>query len=211
MLRLIKHFCTIIDNKNNFDKYAIIGFIWMNYINESERYEMKNVKLKKVITSLLLVVSVLALNPIRSSAEWKQDSNGWQNTEGNSKSVGWKSIDGKRYYFDNNGYMKTGWIQYNSKWYYLDLHGIMQTGWIQVGGEWYYFNIDGDMKSREWLYSNGNWYYLNHTGDMRHGWLYVERDNKYYYFNEDGTMRTTSITLDGDTYNFNEDGSANLK
>jgi hypothetical protein len=41
-----------------------------------------------------------------ASAEWKQDSNGWWNTEGSSWwSVGWKEIDGKWYYFGQDGYM----------------------------------------------------------------------------------------------------------
>jgi len=67
---------------------------------------VKELKLKKVIASSLIVVSVLALNPIGASAEWKQDSNGWWNTEGSSWwSVGWKEIDGKWYYFGQNGYM----------------------------------------------------------------------------------------------------------
>lgn len=86
---------------------------------------MKNLKLSKVIASTLVVASVLTLNPIGASAQWKQDSNGWWNTEGSSWSVGWKNIDGEWYYFGNNGYMKTGWIQDGSKWYYLYNSGAM--------------------------------------------------------------------------------------
>jgi len=66
---------------------------------------MKKLKLSKVIASLLIVASVLALNPVGASAEWKQDSNGWWNTEGSSWSVGWRQIDGKWYYFGQDGYM----------------------------------------------------------------------------------------------------------
>jgi hypothetical protein len=66
---------------------------------------MKKMKLRKIITCTLLVVSVLALNPIGASAEWKQDSTGWWNTEGSSWSVGWRNIEGKWYYFYSDGYM----------------------------------------------------------------------------------------------------------
>ena len=66
---------------------------------------MKKLKLTKVIASTLVVASILALNPIGASASWKQDSNGWWNTEGNSWSIGWKQIDGKWYYFNSDGYM----------------------------------------------------------------------------------------------------------
>lgn len=86
---------------------------------------MRNFKLSKIIAGLLLVGTILTLAPIGASAEWKQDSTGWWNTEGSSWSVGWKEIDGEWYYFDSNGYMKTGWIQYDGKWYYLYSSGAM--------------------------------------------------------------------------------------
>jgi len=66
---------------------------------------MKNLKLTKIIASTLVVASVLALNPIGASASWRQNSNGWWNTEGSSWSVGWRKIDEKWYYFNSNGYM----------------------------------------------------------------------------------------------------------
>ena len=86
---------------------------------------MKRLKLTKAIASSLIVASILVLNPIGANAEWKQDSNGWWNTEGTSYSVGWKEIDGKWYYFGQDGYMKTGWIKYGGKSYYLNSDGSM--------------------------------------------------------------------------------------
>lgn len=66
---------------------------------------MKNTKLIKVIASSLALAAMMTVYPIRANAEWKQDSNGWWNTEGSSWSVGWKEIDGKWYYFRQDGYM----------------------------------------------------------------------------------------------------------
>ncbi|GEP66185.1 hypothetical protein CBE01nite_39530 [Clostridium beijerinckii] len=54
---------------------------------------MKN--LNKIIATSLVVTSILTLNKIVANAEWKQDSNGWWNTEGSPWSIGWKEIDGK--------------------------------------------------------------------------------------------------------------------
>lgn len=42
--------------------------------------------------------------------------------------AGRKKINGKWYFFDENGYMKTGWIKYKTKWYYCDESGAMLTG-----------------------------------------------------------------------------------
>ena len=66
---------------------------------------MKKFKLAKVIAGSLVVASVLALNPIGVSAEWKSNSTGWWYTEGKSYATGWRLIDKNWYYFYSNGYM----------------------------------------------------------------------------------------------------------
>lgn len=87
---------------------------------------MKKLKLTKLIASTLVIVSALTLSPVGVSAEWRQDNKGWWYTEGSSWSVGWRLVDGKWYYFGQDGYMKTGWLQdINKKWYYLNSDGSM--------------------------------------------------------------------------------------
>lgn len=86
---------------------------------------MKRLKLIKVMASLLIMISALALKPTLADAKWKRDSKGWWNTEGSSWSIGWRQIDGKWYYFGQDGYMKTGWVEDNGKWYYLYSDGSM--------------------------------------------------------------------------------------
>lgn len=66
---------------------------------------MKKLKLTNIIAGTLVVGLALVLNPTGASAEWKQNNTGWWYTEGNSWSVGWKEIDGKLYYFGQDGYM----------------------------------------------------------------------------------------------------------
>lgn len=149
--------------------------------------------------------------------EWGYiDGNWYHFSENGSMEKGWILDNNNWYYLDNVGAMKTRWILYKRKWYYLNPDGSMHTGWLDSGYNWYYLNSDGSMKSGEWLYYNGNWYCFDHPGNMirrdvnnnKSGWLHVEQDNKFYYFNEDGTMNTTTKTIDGYTYNFNKDGSA---
>lgn len=61
--------------------------------------------LKKFITVGVIASSMIMLFPVGASAEWKQDNKGWWNTEGNSWSIGWREINGKWYYFGQDGYM----------------------------------------------------------------------------------------------------------
>lgn len=140
---------------------------------------------------------------------WLKDGDNWYYLRRNgSMATGWIVSKDKWYYLNSNGIMRKGWIYYGKKWYYLNENGTMETGWVNIDNDWYYLNSDGSMKSGEWFSYKNNWYYLNYVGNMRIGWL--NKDNKYYYFDEDGTMRNTPKTIDGYTYEFNEDGSVNF-
>lgn len=86
---------------------------------------MKKLKLTKVISMSLIAASALALNPIKASAEWKQDKTGWWYAEGDSWATDWREIDGKWYYFDSNGYMEHDKAVDG---YYLDSSGA----WIDI-------------------------------------------------------------------------------
>ncbi|OOM68611.1 hypothetical protein [Clostridium sp. BL-8] len=81
-------------------------------------------KIKKIISILLLVLSILVLNLISAHAEWQQSNNGWWYSEGSSYAIGWKLIDGNWYYFYSNGYMAHDTIIDNC---YLNSSGA----WIQ--------------------------------------------------------------------------------
>lgn len=86
---------------------------------------MKNIFIRKLMALTIATTTFLGFGSITAHAEWRQDNNGWWNTEGNSYSTGWKNINLKWYYFNPTGYMKTGWISDTSKWYYLKDDGSM--------------------------------------------------------------------------------------
>lgn len=65
---------------------------------------MKKLKLKSIISGLLLAVSMLTICPIGASADiWKQNEYG------------------KWYLLDDNGNYKRGWVQDGSNWYHISL------------------------------------------------------------------------------------------
>lgn len=91
---------------------------------------MRKIKFKKLLAVTIAAVSISTLHTLNVDAAWVKDSIGWWNTEGNSWSVGWRNIDGKWYYFDSEGYMKTGWLLDGGKWYYLNPNGDMAVNTV---------------------------------------------------------------------------------
>ncbi|WP_051560514.1 DUF5050 domain-containing protein [Clostridium beijerinckii] len=193
---------------------------------------MKRLKLKKVISSSLLVILVFVLNPIVVSAEWKQDSNGWWNAEGNSWSVGWKEIDGKWYYFGQDGYMKMGWIQYEDKWYYLGDDGAMLKNttingykldsdgvWIQssqndssnVESKDKNVSYETEVSNRKPIIKDGN--YLYESGNLSK--VNIDGTNKTYFEQAYGSIIGVSdgwvYYVDGNTEHHGSKGIYKIK
>ncbi|WP_459477854.1 stalk domain-containing protein [Clostridium saccharoperbutylacetonicum] len=44
-----------------------------------------------------------------------------------------------------NGELSIGWKLINNKWYYMDNNGIMQRGWVKTNDNWYYLLNNGEM------------------------------------------------------------------
>lgn len=150
-------------------------------------------KKTKIIVGLLAVASMLALNPIGVSAEWKQDSTGWWYNEGNSWYTGWKQIDGKWYYFSpSTGYMATDvWMD----GYYIGTDGTIpkSVGFDKMslaGGTWRY--NDGYNKK---FWTNNDISYLSIGGTdykkifndgnilIPSDWSQISGDDNDYIFN----------------------------
>lgn len=90
---------------------------------------MRKLSLKKIIECALISCSLFLLNPVSASAQWRQDSAGWWNTEGDSYSVGWRKIDGTWYYFyESNNYNEQGYMGHDTiiDGYYLNSSGRIE-------------------------------------------------------------------------------------
>ncbi|MVX65627.1 N-acetylmuramoyl-L-alanine amidase family protein [Clostridium chromiireducens] len=186
---------------------------------------MKSLRLKNLVAAAVVALTVAALSPTGASAEWKQDSNGWWNTEGSSYSTGWRTIGGSWYFFGSDGYMKTNWVNDGGTWYYLQPSGAMKTGWVSDGGKWYFTDASGAMKTG-WVNDGGTWYYTAASGAMQTGWVndggtwyftaasgamqtgVVEVEGKVYYLAPSGAMATGNVTISGVTYTFAASGEA---
>ncbi len=79
---------------------------------------------------------------------------------GNSVLKGWQTINGKRYYFDANGFQ---WTE--------------EKGWLVIRNNWYYFDeSQNDSVHQGFLELNGHTYYLNGNGQALKGWQTVKVD-----------------------------------
>ena len=158
---------------------------------------------------------------------WKQNATGWwyQKEDGSWPANCWYKVNGQKYYFDANGYMRTGWLALGNKWYYLTDSGamaqgwvminktwyyltpgsgVMKTGWYKVGNTWYYSNGSGAMQTG-WLLLGNTWYYLTGSGAMAQGWTLV--NGTWYYLNGSGAMQTGWLNLKGTWYYLNGSGA----
>ena len=121
---------------------------------------------------------------------------GWKKIDGNwyynsspegFLEIGLKEINGKKYYFDEDGVLKTG-LHTRIKWKYKnilgsefaekdyripcysDAYGVITAGWKQVGGKWYYSDKDGILSAGKEEYIGKDWYYFDENGEMKTGW-----------------------------------------
>ena len=128
-----------------------------------------------------------------------------------SDDIGWKSIDGRWYYYDANDVMETGWIKDKGKHYYFNNSGAMQTGWINDGYDDFYLSTaDGSMEFG-WTHDGYDWYYLNPAnGVMQKGWI-NDGTADFYLNPANGVMQTGWIIDDGNDYYLSKDNGAMQK
>ena len=137
---------------------------------------------------------------------WKKSVDGELGYVENGKVVtGFKMIDGKGYYFWNNGYLAKGVTNYKGKAYVIDENGNLvdyQEGWNTLGNESFYIKngvalmdtfVDGNFIGGNGLTYTGIYYGSNSNNvALVHGKLaknqWVESNNSKCYVDEKGHM-----------------------
>lgn len=93
----------------------------------------------------------------------------------------WQKIDGKWFYFDEDGQMMTGKTEIEGVTYYLgdENDGARKTGWFQLENKdedaedplsWYYFDNNGAMVADQADRKIDGAYYTFENGEMQTGW-----------------------------------------
>ncbi|MDE6312848.1 MAG: cell wall hydrolase [Lachnospiraceae bacterium] len=177
---------------------------------------------KKFLVSLLLLLGVFLCIPMQASAKADTEltpsadtvrttKNGFiTNSAGdtyyyvnNKKQKGFQKIDGKTYYFDNNGVMLTGFQEIKGYTYYFKSNGQRVTGLRKIGKYTYLFDKKGRMQTGFQTYNDAT-YYFNKKGRMQTGFQTIKK--KVYYFEENGVMAIKWKTIDNKKYYFDKKG-----
>lgn len=160
---------------------------------------------------------------------WKNDGRGWRC--GDYKD-GAYCINGKWYYFDQDGYTITGfykpdssnrylhpdykgamqvggWFQAADKqWYLADGYGRILTGWQEVNGNWYYLDPEknGQMAKESIVADWNGQHYVDGWGIMQKNRI-IQYEKEKYYADGWGVLQTGWINTDGLWYCADETGA----
>lgn len=128
---------------------------------------------------------------------WQKDKNGYWYVygDGSYPKNTWKTIDGKDYYFNKNGYMasneyiKSSNYETNKLLYFVDKDGVWNK------------------QSYMWKSNNKGWWIENvKTGAYpKKAWRVI--DGKKYYFDKNGYIVTGKVKIGVKTYKFGADGA----
>lgn len=152
---------------------------------------------------------------------WQEENNNWRFYEHNKHVTNWKKIQGKWYYFNNDGnrlsnttfdgyvfnkdgvMAENGWNFIHGKWYFANSSGkISQNKWEKINDSWYYFDKDGIMLSNTTI----NSYLLTNSGAMSENkWVLI--DKHWYFANSSGKISQNKWEkINGIWYYFDKTG-----
>lgn len=122
---------------------------------------------------------------------------------------GWNTVDGNRYFADEQGKLKSGWLIDGGKRYYLDPGNgnAMARGFVAIEGKSYYLDTDGVLFSSGWLLVDRAWYYAAASGEIETGWLKL--GGTWYYLDPSrgGAMLTGSYRVGSTLYHARPSGA----
>lgn len=152
---------------------------------------------------------------------WYQENHHWRFYQDDKPALNWKQIQGKWYYFDQDGnrlhstvykgyafdqdgvMVENSWTNLDNQWYYADPSGrLAQNTWKKINGSWYYFDQPGRMLSN----TSVNSYLLTNSGAMAEkGWIKLDQ-NWYYVTPSSRISQDKWEKINGSWYYFDKNG-----
>lgn len=145
---------------------------------------------------------------------WVSDNNEtrYYDTE-NHFVTGMNTIEGKKYYFNNDGVLQRGILKISKAYYYADGKGVIRTakGFVSCSGRLYYVQNGGQILAGKTFKLGKKTYRAAGTGVIMRG---VYKWGKYYYYSDSkGALRTAKgrFRWKSNTYYCNKGGKLTTK
>ena len=145
---------------------------------------------------------------------WVSDNNEtrYYDTE-NHFVTGMNTIEGKKYYFNNDGVLQSGILKIGKAYYYADGKGAIRTakGFVSCSGRLYYVQNGGQILAGKTFKLGKKTYRAAGNGVIMRG---VYKWGKYYYYSDSkGVLRTTKgrFRWKSNTYYCNKGGKLTTK
>ncbi len=127
----------------------------------------------------------------------------WHYFENGKDNSGWRTINGKTYYFQEGGWMLTG-SQYNviadGDYYWFTDNGYLITGWIKDSDAWYYAGSDGKLIKDQWLELDGKWYYFTSNYRLVTNVSKFVINGRVYSFDHNGVCQNPDAARTNEAY-----------
>ena len=152
---------------------------------------------------------------------WYQENRHWRFYQDDKPALNWKQIQGKWYYFDQDGNRLHSTVY---KGYAFDQDGVMtENSWTKLDNQWYYADSSGRLAQNTWKKINGSWYYFDQTGSMlsntpvdgylltksgamaEKGWIKLDQ-NWYYVTPSSRISQDKWEKINGSWYYFDKNG-----
>ena len=122
------------------------------------------------VSSMLHRYIKLTIDPATAQGWAKNDDGQFMYYKDGKAVTGTQTIDGVKYYFNDNGTLKTGWIKDDAGNWHFYSGNILLVGWWDIGANGnnkrYYFDTYGNMITGKWLQIDGKWYYFYADGSL---------------------------------------------
>ncbi len=137
---------------------------------QNNKFNPKASATRAEVSSMLHRYIKLTIDPATAQGWAKNDDGQYLYYKDGKAVTGTHTIDGVKYYFNDNGTLKTGWVKDDAGNWHFYSGNTMLVGFWDLGAngnnKTYYFNKDGIMVAGKWLEIDGKWYYFNADGSL---------------------------------------------
>ncbi len=134
------------------------------------KFNPKSSATRAEVSSMLHRYIKLTIDPATAQGWAKNDDGQFLYYKDGKALTDTQTIDGVKYYFNDNGTLKTGWIKDNTGNRHFYSGNILLVGWWNLGANGnnkrYYFDTYGNMITGKWLQIDGKWYYFYADGTL---------------------------------------------